>query len=162
MPDKRKQNYIGIPSEENASKTINSLLFFTILPKRESNHFSLRCNETIKKTKYKYDVPDMELVELKNGAVKCIFDFTEHLNSSEVYHLAISNFVHSYEQVIRDILSAGGNTSFQLTALLNVDENLTAFEVKIPKIPVSILSFPGFSFDYWIWHSKTAEKPTNH
>jgi len=114
--------------------------------------FILRCDEAIAQASYSHMVPQLEVKEVDDSSLKCMFSFGDQIDRDLSYDVALSEFFGSHEQFLNDMLSISSDVYFQLSVLINVDADLEVFDLKIPRIPYSIVSFKTFEFEYWIWH----------
>ena len=136
-----------------ADKVITSLLFSSEMGRDAPAILSMRLEELIQKKKYQPSLPALESSELKDGSVKCVLDFTGHLNSSLEYCAALDQFLIQYGQLLLDVVLSEKGWPFRLSALVHVDPKLSAFELRVPRIPPELSRIQSFSFDYWVWHT---------
>jgi hypothetical protein len=135
-------------------KAVTSLLLYSIISKKDCDLYLVRCEKLIRSQQYGHGVPPLVRQLIGESDVKCSFDFTSQLRDDLSYHAALSEFLKTHDQFICNLLSLDSSLPLYLSALLNVDQNLAVFEVKIPRIPDAINSFHTFEFDYSVWHPR--------
>lgn len=136
------------------TKEVTSLLFSSEMSRDTYDRFAGKWNEFSRSKNYSHEVPPIELNLRKHGEVKCIFNFTPQIDGAAPIENCLSDFLESHSEFIIDVLSiAGASHAFELSALVNVDAELAAFELVSPRIPASLAALPNFRFGYWVWHS---------
>lgn len=133
-------------------KAITSLLFSSVMTRDRYESFVLACDDLVGSGKHSHVVPQLDVKEVDAAFVKCTFNFSGALISDVSYDAALEDFFRVHEKFLFDMLSICGDCIFQLSALINIDEDLEVFGLTCPRIPSSVASFRTFEFEYWIWH----------
>ena len=140
---------------DRQKKNVTSLLLNFFVPQDKCDDF-VSTYLRIRKSHSQLEFPDMEMVELTVHEVKCVLDFSSEIDSAVDYDISVQKFVGGYVGFLRDMLDVDHGIPCDLSALINIDESLAAFELKSPKIPNSINAYNNFTFDYFVWHLAAA------
>jgi hypothetical protein len=135
-----------------AMHQITSLLLYSNGSSDVSIAHIERLKHTLSSKKYSHSVPELSEREFpEDREIKWMFDFSEELESA-AYDIALTKFLELHEQFILDVVSVDPGVKYLLSALLSIDENLGAFDIKIPRIPPKLAVTKAFEFSYFVWH----------
>jgi len=141
---------------DTQTKRINSLLLYAFIDPGQSDVFQGRY-QTLK-NRLGSEVPDLTFLPMKDGTVKTLFDLSSSLDDGTKYHHAICSAVAQDEDFVVSLLLSNEGATFYLSALIEVNADIVAFELKSPRFSARIAALSNLEFDYWVWHTPNTDE----